>query len=166
MYFPLLTYEGRGGARLRLVHVEYKVCRRCAAEYEGDQCLACVIPPDTQTRRRTHPRLVCVGTDMPTYERVERLHCANRMCQNVYTLPEAWEAWEHIRQAKEWQRHPARLPAAVRDQHLERRQLQQAIAAKLATLHCPLCAAAAPRRATIVWVRRFVRRVESCETPP
>jgi hypothetical protein len=46
MYFPLLTYEGKGVARLRLVNVEYKVCRLCAAEYEGDQCLACAIPPD------------------------------------------------------------------------------------------------------------------------
>jgi len=118
------------------------------------------------TMRLLHPLHLEQETDMPTYEREERLHCTNRTCQNVYTLPEAWEAWEQIRQAKEWQRHPERLPAAVRDQHLEMRQLQQAIAEKLATLHCPLCAAAAPRRATIVWVRRFVRRVESCESPP
>jgi hypothetical protein len=165
MYFPLLTYEGKGGARLRLVNVEYKVCRLCAAEYEGDQCLACSTPPDTRTRRRTHPRLVCVGADFPTYEREERLHCTNRACRNVYTLPEEWEGWEQIRQAREWQRHPERLSATVRDHHLEVRHLQQTIATKLATLRCSLCNASAPRRATTVWVRRFVHRVEPFEPP-
>jgi hypothetical protein len=84
----------------------------------------------------------------------------------VYTLPEAWEEWEQIRQAREWQQHPERLPATVRDHHLDVHRLQQAIATQLATLCCPLCDAAAPRRATIVWVRRFVRRVETVEPPP
>jgi hypothetical protein len=160
MYFPLLTYEVGGAARLRLVSVEYKVCRVCAAEYEGDQCVMCAMPPDAQTRRRMYPRLVCVGADLPTYERVERLHCTNQTCQNVYTLPEEWETWEQIRQAKEWQRYPERLSDVVRGQPIDVRGLQQAIASRLATLCCPLCAAPAPRRATIVWVRRFARRVE------
>jgi hypothetical protein len=83
----------------------------------------------------------------------------------VYTLPEEWEEWEQIRKAREWQRHPERLSAAVRDHHLDVRRLQQAIATKLATLRCSLCDASAPRRATIVWVRRFIRRVESFEPP-
>ena len=160
MYFPLLTYEVGGVARLRLVSVEYKLCQACAAEYEGDQCVACAMPPDARTRRRMYPRLVCVGTDLPTYEREERLHCTNHACQNVYTLPDGWEAWEQVRKAKEWQRYPERLPDVVRDQHIDVRGLQQALATRLATLCCPLCEAPAPRRATIVWVRRFVRRVE------
>jgi hypothetical protein len=160
MYFPLLTYEVGGVARLRLVSVEYKVCQVCTAEYEGDQCVVCAMPPDVRTRRRMYPRLVCVGADLPTYERVERLHCTNQACQNVYELPEGWEGWEQVRKAKEWQRYPDRLPDVVRDQRIDVRGLQQAIAMRLATLSCPLCAAPAPRRATIVWVRRFARRVE------
>ncbi len=113
MYFPLLTHTGEGTVRLRLVNIEYKVCGACAAEYEGDQCLSCAIPPDTHTRRRTYPRLVCVGTDLPTYDREERLHCTNRACRNIYKLPDEWQTWEHIRQAKEWHRHPERLPDSV-----------------------------------------------------
>jgi hypothetical protein len=160
MYFPLLTYQVGGVARLRLVSVEYKVCQVCATEYEGDQCVVCSMPPDVRTRRRIYPRLVCVGADLPTYEREERLHCTNHACQNVYVLPDGWEGWEQVRKAKEWQRYPDRLPDVVRDQHMDVHGLQQAIATRLATLCCPLCAAPAPRRATIVWVRQFARRVE------
>lgn len=160
MYFPLLTYDVEGVARLRLVSVEYKVCQVCAAEYEGDQCMVCAMPPDACTRRRTYPRLVCVGADPPTYEREERLHCSNHACHNVYALPDGWEAWEQVRKAKEWQRHPERLQDVVRDRHIDVHGLQQAIATRLATLCCPLCGTPAPRRATMVWVRRFVRRVE------
>ena len=164
MYFPLLTYGVEGLARLRLVSVEYKVCQVCAAEYEGDQCVACAAPPEARTRRRTYPRLICVGADPSAYERAERLRCANVACGNVYALPEDWETWEQVRAAKAWQRHPERLADAIRDQNRDQdinaRGLQQTLAARLATLDCPLCQAPAPRRATIVWVRRFARRVE------
>jgi hypothetical protein len=160
MHFALLAEAGEGVSRLRLVHVEYKVCGGCALEYEGDQCPDCRMPPDARTRRRTVPRVICVGAELPTYEREERLRCTNRECRNVYKFPEEWGEWEQIRKAKEWQKYPARLPAAMRDQHLDVRRLQQAIATRLAALHCPLCAARAPRRATTVWVRQFVRRVE------
>jgi hypothetical protein len=160
MYFSLLADAGEGGARLRLVNVEYKVCRICAVEYEGDQCPDCVTPPDVHTRRRTYPRLVCVGTDPPTYEREERLHCTNRECRNVYTLPDGWEGWEQIRQAKAWQKYPGRLPDSMRGHNIDVRRLQQTIATRLATLDCPLCEAHASRRATIVWVRQFLHRVE------
>ena len=160
MYFPLLTYGVEGVARLRLVSVEYKVCQECATEYEGDQCVACAAAPETRTRRRTYPRLVCVGTDPASYERAERLRCANTACGNVYALPEGWETWEQVRTAKVWQRRPERLTDMLRDQEIDARGLQQTLAARLATLDCPLCQTSAPRRATIVWARRFARRVD------
>lgn len=160
IYFPLLTYGGVGAVRLRLVSIEYKVCRVCATEYEGDQCVACALPPDAGARRRTYPRLICVGIDPPAYALEERLRCTNRVCQNVYKLPEEWEAWAQIQQAKAWKKHPKRLLHTALDQTIDARRLQQAITTRLAALHCPLCDAPAPRRATIVWVRQFVRRVE------
>ena len=57
------------------------------------------------------------------------------------------------------------LPESMRDQQIDVRRLRQAIATRLAALHCPLCAARAPRRATSVWVRQFVRRVDPDSHP-
>lgn len=165
MHFALLAEAGEGAARLRLVPVESKVCRGCQGEYEGDQCPECRMPPDAHTRRRTSPRIICVGAELPTYEREERLRCTNRECRNVYKLPDEWGEWEQIRKAKEWQKYPGRLPESMRDQQIDVRRLRQAIATRLAALHCPLCAARAPRRATTVWVRQFVRRVEPNSHP-